>query len=623
MSSSRLPEHIRRQLDALPRATGVYMMRSASGEVLYVGKAVNLRQRVRSYWSAAGQRVPKIRHLTAQVETIEVWTTDSELEALLLENNLIKEHRPRYNVRLKDDKRYPYIRVTWHEPYPKVMMTRQMVRDGSRYFGPFTSVWSVRETLDLLRRQFPYLTCNRTITGQDERACLYYHIRLCAAPCIGAVTKEEYRAIIQGLMAFLDGHHQELLDRLRREMEEAAERLEFERAAVLRDRIAALERVVEHQKIVDVGGGDRDVIAFARDRDNACVQVFFIRGGRLIGRESFWLDNAGDEDEAHVMAAFIKQFYGESVSVPSEILLPRDLDEALIIKQWLGQRRGADVVLRVPREGPEKELVEMATRNALEALAHLKAHWASQEHRHTAAIEALQQVLGLPHPPLRVECYDVSHTQGTHVVGSMVVLEKGVPRKGHYRRFCVRQARNDDVASLQEIVRRRLNNWQEARQQPGKNPWGLLPDLMVVDGGRGQLNAVLAVLAEFELEDVVPVVALAKREEELHVPGRAEPIRLERSSPALHLLQRARDEAHRFALSYQRRLRERQALRSSLDEIPGIGPKRRRRLLRHFGSVEGIRRASEEELAAIPGMTRKLAQRVKEHLGSGEASHER
>ncbi|MDQ7029843.1 MAG: excinuclease ABC subunit UvrC [Ardenticatenia bacterium] len=622
MSSNALPEHIRRQLETLPRATGVYMMKSASGEVLYVGKAVNVRQRVRSYWSAAGQRVPKIRRLTAQVETIEVWTTDSELEALLLENNLIKEHRPRYNVRLKDDKRYPYIRVTWHEPYPKVMMTRQMVRDGSRYFGPFTSAWSVRETLDLLRRQFPYLTCNRTITGQDKRACLYYHIRLCAAPCIGAVTQEEYRTIIQGLMAFLDGHHEELLARLHQEMMEAAERLEFERAAVLRDRIAALKQVVEHQKIVDVGGGDRDVIAFARDRENACVQVFFIRG-KLIGRESFWLDNANDEDEAHVMAAFLKQFYGESVSVPSEILLPRDLDEALIIKQWLGQRRGADVVLRVPREGPERALVEMATRNALEALAHLKAHWASQEHRHTEAIEILQQVLSLPHPPVRIECYDVSHTQGTYVVGSMAVLEKGVPRKSHYRRFRVRQARNDDVASLQEIVRRRLENWQEAQHQPGGNPWGLLPDLIVVDGGRGQLNAILAVLAEFQLDDVVPAVALAKREEELYVPGQTKPLRLERSSPALHLLQRVRDEAHRFAVSYQRRLRERNALRSSLDEIPGIGPKRRRRLLRRFGSVDGIRRASVEELAAVPGMTKTLAQRVKDYLGSGDPAHER
>ncbi len=283
MPSEHLPEHIRRQLDRLPRQPGVYLMKSASGEVLYVGKAVNLRQRVRSYWSATSQRVPKIRHLTAQVETIETWVTDSELEALLLENTLIKEHRPRYNVRLKDDKRYPYIRITWHEDYPKVMMTRRMVRDGSRYFGPFTSVWAVRETLDLLRRQFPYLTCNRTITGQDERACLYYHIGLCAAPCIGAVTKEEYRAIIQGLMSFLDGHHQELLNQLQREMEEAAERLEFERAAVLRDRIAALKRVVEHQKVVDVGGGDRDVIAFARDRESACVQVFFIRGG-----EAYW-----------------------------------------------------------------------------------------------------------------------------------------------------------------------------------------------------------------------------------------------------------------------------------------------------------------------------------------------
>ena len=615
MPSEHLPEHIRRQLDRLPRQPGVYLMKSASGEVLYVGKAVNLRQRVRSYWSATSQRVPKIRHLTAQVETIETWVTDSELEALLLENTLIKEHRPRYNVRLKDDKRYPYIRITWHEDYPKVMMTRRMVRDGSRYFGPFTSVWAVRETLDLLRRQFPYLTCNRTITGQDERACLYYHIGLCAAPCIGAVTKEEYRAIIQGLMSFLDGHHQELLNQLQREMEEAAERLEFERAAVLRDRIAALKRVVEHQKVVDVGGGDRDVIAFARDRESACVQVFFIRGGKLIGRESFWLDNTEGEDEAEVMASFLKQFYGEAASVPAEILLPQDLDEALIIRQWLAQKRGADVVLRVPREGTERELVEMATRNALEALAHLRDEWAAHEHRHTVAIDELQQVLHLPRPPVRVECYDVSHIQGNHVVGSMVVFQKGVPRKSDYRRFKLRRDRNDDFASMREILRRRLANWQEAQHKPGGDKWGILPDLIVVDGGKGQLNAALSVLAEFELDDVVPVVALAKREEEIYVPGQPDPVRLERSSPALHLLQRARDEAHRFAVSYQRRLRERSALRSSLDDIPGIGPKRRRRLLRHFGSLENIRQASVEELAAVPGMTRTLAERVKKYLG--------
>lgn len=611
-----IPAHIKPQLDALPKRPGVYLMKNRAGEILYVGKAKNLRNRVRSYWSATSQRVPKIRRLTSQVETIETWITDSELEALLLENTLIKQHQPRYNVRLKDDKRYPYIRVTWHEPYPKVMMTRQMVRDGSRYFGPYTSAWAVHETLDILRKRFKYLTCNRTITGNDERACLYYHIGLCAAPCIGAVSQEEYRALIQQLMNFLDGDHATLLRDLEREMYAAAEALEFERAAALRDQIAALRRVVEQQKVVDVGGGDQDVVAFARDERDAVVQVFFIRNGKLIGRETFTLDNVEGEEDAELMQSFIQQFYDQTATIPQEILLPRDLDEMAIVRQWLKQKRGADVVLRVPRQGKQLELVEMATANAVEALEHLRSHWAVQERRQTEAIDELQQALSLPKPPVRIECYDVSHMQGTHVVGSMVVFEKGQPRKSDYRKFKMRHQRNDDFANMQEMLRRRLDNWREAQRKPGGDKWGILPDLMVIDGGKGQLNAAVAVLDEFGLSDTVPVIALAKREEEIFMPGVSEPIKLDRSSPALHLLQRARDEAHRFAVSYQRTLRRKAGLRSSLEDIPGIGPKRRARLLRHFGSIEAIRRASVDELAAVPGMTRAVAELVKRTLNN-------
>lgn len=609
-----VPEHIREQLDSLPTRTGVYLMKNRGGDILYVGKAVNLRSRVRSYWNLTGQRSPKVRRLTAQVETIETWVTDSELEALLLENTLIKQHQPRYNVRLKDDKRYPYIRVTWHQDYPKVMLTRNMVQDGSRYFGPYTSAWAVRDTLDLLRKRFPYLTCNRTITGNDDRACLYYHIGLCAAPCIGAVDREEYRAIINELMEFLDGNYEEVLDEMRREMQEAANELRFEEAASLRDQIQALERVVEQQKIVDVGGGDQDVLAFARDDGDTCVQVFFIRGGKLIGRESFLLDNAEGEDDDEVMESFVQQFYDQTAQVPPEILLPEDLDEARIIKQWLKSKRGADVVMRVPNEGKDKELINMATENAVEALTHLRAHWGSQEQRYTAAIEELQQALSLPKPPVRIECYDISHVQGTNVVGSLVVFEKGVPRKSDYRKFKLRSDRNDDFANMKEILYRRLDNWRKSKEKPGGDKWGILPDLIIIDGGRGQLRAAIETLQEFDLREVVPVISLAKRDEEVFMTGVQEPIVLEKSSPALHLVQRARDEAHRFAVSYQRRLRQKNSLKSVLEEIPGIGPKRRSRLLRHFGSVDKIRTASIDEITKVDSMSPKLAERVKEYL---------
>lgn len=613
----KIPEHIQTQLDTVPARTGVYLMKNRADDILYVGKAVNLRSRVRSYWNATSQRSPKLRRMTSQVETIDTWVTDSELEALLLENTLIKQHQPRYNVRLKDDKRYPYIRVTWHQAYPKVMLTRNMVQDGSRYFGPYTSAWAVRDTLDLLRKRFPYLTCNRTITGDDERACLYYHIDLCAAPCIGAASRDRYREMIAGLMEFLDGNHEEVLAEMRDEMHAAAERLEFEQAAMVRDQIDALERVVEQQKIVDVGGGDQDVIAFARDDGDACVQVFFIRGGKLIGRESFLLDNAEGEDDEEVMESFLQQFYDQTVQVPPEILLPEDLDEALIIKQWLKSKRGADVVLRVPREGRDKELIDMATENAVEALTHLRAHWATQEQRQTVAIEELQQALGLPNPPVRIECYDISHVQGTNVVGSLVVFEKGVPRKSDYRKFKLRGDRNDDFANMQEVLYRRLRNWREAQEKPGSDKWGILPDLIVIDGGKGQLNAAMEILDRFTLRDAVPVISLAKREEAIFMSGVSEPLALDRSSPALHLLQRVRDEAHRFAVSYQRRLRQKRGLKSVLEEIPGIGPKRRSRLLRHFGSIDKIRDASIEEITEVESISPKLAERVKKYLNGG------
>lgn len=609
MDRSQLKE----QLNALPARPGVYLMKDERGKILYVGKAVNLRNRVRSYFHASASHTPKIQRLVKRIAEVDFIVTDSELEALILECNLIKRHRPRYNVRFKDDKRYPYIKVTWQEEFPKVFITRRMERDGARYFGPFTAAWAVHETLHTLRRIFPYLTCNRKITGTDRRACLYWDIGLCMAPCIGASSKEEYRAMMDQLCRFLEGRADEIVADLQSQMREAAEGLEFERAATLRDKIRAIERVIERQKIVSVALGDQDVIALARADGQACVQVFFVRHGKLIGREYFVLEGAEGEETRAVMTSFVKQFYDEAAYVPPEILLQSEVDEAQVIEAWLRERRGGRVTLRVPRRGRKRELVEMAAENAAETLAALRAQWQADTHRQEEALADLQTYLGLPEPPARIECYDVSNIQGTAATGSMVVFVNGVPRKGDYRRFKIRTVQGaDDYAMLQEVLRRRFKRAKAAEELKGSRgtqAWTLLPDLVVVDGGKGQLSAAREVMRELGV-DQIPTVGLAKEREEVFVPGRSEPIPLPRDSQGLYLLQRIRDEAHRFAVTYHRGLREKRGLASLLEEIPGIGPKRRQALLKHFGSLEAIRAATVEELAAVPGMTRKVAERV-------------
>jgi excinuclease ABC subunit C len=610
-------------LESLPTKPGVYLYKSAAGKVIYVGKAVNLRARVRSYFHQSTQHAPKIRRLVEEIVDIEFIVAGSELEALLLENNLIKKHQPRYNVRLKDDKRYPYIKVHWQDPFPRVTTTRHILDDGARYFGPYTAAAAAYQTLDLVRKIFPYLTCTRTITGQDERACLYYHIGRCAAPCIGVVGQQEYRAIIQRLCDFLSGHTETVVADLERQMQVSAEALDFEKAALVRDQLRAIEHVVEKQKIMSPDMTDHDVVAFARENSDTCVQVFFIRAGRLIGREYFLLDGTAEEGDQAIMTSFIKQFYDQVSGVPPEILLPQEVDEVLIIRDWLRSKRGADVMLKVPRDGQERELVQMAAENAAETLAHLRAQWQADESKQSEALSDLQQYLNLPAPPGRIECYDVSTLQGTHTVASMVVFVKGVPRKSDYRRFKMRNVQGqDDFASMQEALRRRFKRMQDAGYQldesPGKkdeyNAWSLLPDLVIVDGGKGQLNAALEVLDEFELRDALPIAALAKREEELFVPGQAESVILPRTSQGLFLVQRIRDEAHRFAVEYHRKLRGDRGIASQLDHIPGIGPRRRQTLLKTFGSIEAIRAASLDELAAVPGMTRNAAEQVKSHL---------
>jgi len=613
-------ETIQNQVDSLPHRPGVYLMHDVNDEVIYIGKTVDLRNRVRSYFHASAQEHPKTRALVGEIDELEFIVTDSELEALILEANLIKKHRPRYNVRFKDDKRYPYIKITTSTAYPKVVITRRIEQDGSRYFGPYTSSSAVHETLDLLRKSFPYLTCNRDITGEDERPCLYYEIKRCLGPCIGAVSKKTYRKMIDDLIRFLEGHGEEVIADLKDRMENAADDWDYEEAASLRDQLRAVQSIVRKQKVVSVSGADQDVIAFAREEDDACVQVFFIRGGKLLGREYFVLEGAREEGDREVMGAFLKQFYEEAAYVPPEVLLPKQIDEALIIERWLRQKRGDAVTLRVPRGGKKQELVEMAAKNAAETLAALRLQWQADAHKQEEALAQLEEVLELPKTPARIECYDISTTQGAETTGSMVVFVQGVPRKSHYRRFNIRDVEGqDDYASMRDVLNRRFRRWEIAQSEEmlgtrDLKGWAKLPDLLLLDGGKGQLAVAVDVLESYDLFDTVPVAALAKRREELFLPGRPEPVVLPRQSPGLFLVQRVRDEAHRFAVRHHRVRRRKAGLTSQLESIPGVGPARRKALLKTFGSIEAIRAASLEELDAVPGLPHSVAKAILDRL---------
>jgi excinuclease ABC subunit C len=604
---------IKERLNSIPTQPGVYLMKGENGDVLYIGKAVNLRSRVRSYFHASATHPSKVQHLVWSVADVDFIVTDSELEALILECNLIKKYRPHFNVRLKDDKRYPYIKVTWQEDFPRVQVVRRMKRDGARYFGPYTSSSAMRQTLELLRRIFPYLSCNRKITGTDDRACLYYHIKRCLAPCIGAVSREDYRDMMNQVCLFLQGKGEEIISSLRRHMESAAEGMEFERAASLRDQIRAVERVIERQRVVSKSMADQDAIAFARDDGETCVQVFFVRGGKLVGREYFLMDGAEDVEAQEILASFIKQFYDHAAHVPPEVLLPTPVEETRIIERWLRDKRGAKVVLRVPRRGAKRELVDMVVENATQTLGHLMAREQLEKDRAEAALSDLQAQIGLGAMPLRIEAYDISNIQGTAATGSMVVFVEGMPLKSQYRRFRIRTVQKpDDYAMMQEVLRRRFRR-AIIREATAENTWAQLPDLIVIDGGKGQLNAALDVMGEYGLEGV-PIVGLAKAREEIFKPGEPDPAILPLDSPGLQLMQHVRDEAHRFAISYHKRLRRREGLSSVLEEIPGIGPKRRQALLKRFGSVEAIRKASLDDLATVDGMNETVARRVQEYL---------
>lgn len=627
MHNMELSEKIQGILPTLPTRPGCYLYRNASGDIIYVGKAINIRNRVRSYFHADSSHDGKTRRLVREIADIEWIVVGSELEALILEMNLIKKHRPRFNIRLKDDKRYPYIKVHWHEAYPRITVTRQMVEDGSRYFGPYTSAWAVYQTLDVLRRIFPYLTCDREITGTDKRACLYHDIKLCVAPCIGAASQEGYRQMISDLMNFLSGHSEEIVARLQVEMGKAADEMRFEKAAALRDQLKAIGSVIERQKIVFATDyKDSDVLAMARTDGEACVQIFFIRGGKLIGREYFILEGTEDTADQQVMSEFIKQFYTEAANIPEQVMIPEEIEieESKIIAQWLRSKRGGSKVeLFVPKEGQPHELVEMAAENASETLQALRTQWQADAHRQEQALGELQSALKLSSPPNRIECYDVSHTQGIATVGAMVVFEQGVPAKGLYRKFNIDSTSigaPDDFASMEEMLARRFRRWQACQTEmkaPGAKPdasFSLLPDLIIIDGGKGQLGRVVKVLQAFELFGKIPVVGLAKQEEEIFFPGNSQPLMLARHSHGLYLMQRIRDEAHRFGITAHRARRTKQGMASQLDAIPGIGPARRKALLKQFGNLESIKGASLEALAAVEGMTRSAAQAIKAHL---------
>ena len=590
-------------------------MKDAEGNILYVGKAANLHHRVRSYFGTKQKLSPKLQRMVARVNDLDFFVTNSEQEALILECNLIKRHRPRYNVRLKDDKTFPYLKISLDEDWPRVYFTRRVEENSGRYFGPFASARSVRQTLKVLKGIFPFRSCTKPITGTDPRACLEYHMKLCAGPCVGAVSEKEYADVIKQVILFLEGKQEKIVRQLESQMKIAAEDLNFEKAVLLRDQIQALDRVIEGQRIATTVRGEQDIIAFATNKDQACVQAFFVRSGKLIGRENFVLQGTRAEEPRQIMASFIKQFYGSASYIPPLLLLQHPVEDKSVIEDWLQSRKGAKVHIQVPYRGHKKQLVKIVAENAEQALQQLEIKQQAAASTLKRALDEIARELHLPRLPARIECYDISNIQGTAAVGSMVVFDKGKPKPAHYRRFRIKTVSGaDDYAMLREVLRRRFKRVSLQNDDTStENTWAVLPDLVLIDGGKGQLSAVLSVMQEAGAE-FIPTASLAKENEEVFLPQQAEAIVLPRSSPGLQLLQRIRDEAHRFALSYHQRIRTRETFTSSLDTIPGIGPKRKRALLKQFGSVRAIREASTEELATARGMYQVLAKKIKEYL---------
>ena len=599
------------QLKGLPAKPGVYLFRGERGEVLYVGKAKSLRPRVRSYFQASSDTRSTIAQLPERVTDIEVIVTDTEVEALHLEQNLVKRHRPPFNVRLRDDKSFPYIAVTVEDDYPRVMFTRERHRRGVVYFGPYANAKKVRETLDVLNRVFPYRPCEGPKPGRHSGIpCLDYHIERCLAPCVGYISKEDYRAIIDSVIEFLSGDTKPIQRELERKMKDAAEGERFEEAARYRNRLFAVRHLVERQAADKRSVGSVDVIGIAADGDRATVQVFPLRDGRLIDRYGFHLENVDGQDTATLLEAFLIEYYGSAPSMPPQIVVPPDSGDTSVLADFLSERRGSRVEVRAPARGEKRRLQELATQNARLALESEVLQVERKRVRRVEALEELREALNLESLPLRIECYDVSNIQGESVVGSMVVFQDAMPKKAHYRKFGVRTLDGqDDYAALAEVIARRFARLQDATSEDYDESFAATPNLVVIDGGKGQLAAALAAMQAYDLPRVA-VISLAKRVEEVFVPGEAEPIVLDRNSPGLHLLQRVRDEAHRFALDFHRQRRQAKARESIFDTLQGVGPVRRRALLRHFGSAERFLAASQEELEGVPGIPARTARAI-------------
>ena len=590
-------DSIKNALAVLPEKPGVYLMHDAEGKVIYVGKAVVLKNRVRSYFRNLASHTPKVRAMVAKIAEIETIITSSEVEALILECNLIKKYRPRYNISLKDDKSYPYLKVTMQEDFPRLHMTRRLMRDGAKYYGPYADAGAMYETMKLLKTMFPLRTCRKM---NPDRPCLNYHIKRCLAPCAGYVSKDEYGKMIKSVCMVLDGRTTELERDLKQRMQQAAEEYAFEEAARLRDQLQAVERLNESQKAVTNNGGDMDIIGFAQDMTGNCLQIFFVRKGKLIGRDNFFLQDGGEAPQ-EVLTAFIKQYYNEATFIPREIVLPQlpQAEEQQLIELWLREKAERKVELLTPQRGVKRELLQLANDNALKLLQERLRKGSLSLKNDEQAAEELQQALGLAHSLERMDCFDISHTQGSETVASMVVFRNGSISKKDYRKYKIVSAEGkpDDFKSMQEVVYRRYKDYED------------LPNLVVIDGGKGQLSSALEVIRGLGLADL-PVVGLAKREEEIFIPHQSTSILLDRDSAALHLIQRIRDEAHRFAITFHRKLRGKRNLVSVLDHVEGIGPKRRQALWKAFKTLDAMKAASVEELAAVDGMNSTAAQAV-------------
>lgn len=622
------------QLKLLPDKPGCYLYRSAEGRVIYVGKARNLKNRVRQYFQSSRNLTAKVLAMVTQIASIEHIVTHNEIEALILENNLIKKHKPKYNIRLRDDKQYPYLKLSVNEKWPRVVVTRTMKRDGARYYGPFTSTQPMWDTLKLSRKIFPLRTCNDP--AKHPKACLQYHIGRCLGPCLATFDQHEaYAQAVKDLGTFLEGRSEEVTERIRERMEAAAEELQFERAAELRDQLLAIEKVTEKQKVVLRDLANLDAISYARGHDEAAVQVFFVREGKVIGRDRFIMAGADEMTGPEILSAFIEQHYNQTDFVPKEILVSEELPEPAVLEEWLAQKRGSKVEIRQPRRGDKRELIEMVTANAKEGMTERRQEREQELAATDGAMRELQEALGLERLPYRIECFDVSHVQGSEVVASMVVFEGGRPKKEDYRRFKVRD-QNNDFANMADAVSRRFKRGLAEREammegrirdiEEGRLEmvaeeaveWGdseakfaSFPDLLIIDGGKGQLAYARDAMRSLDLTQI-RTFGLAEEEELLCEEGREEWIRLPRGSQGLYLLQRIRDEAHRFAITYHRALHRKAATKSRLEEIPGIGPVRRKALLKEFGSIKRIREASLEELAGAPGMNMEIAERVRD-----------